>query len=76
MRWRLLVSRTHGKTARDLAEAERSLREAQGARESQQRKLETERKAVTTRLERLVQGNHLAELTLRALTERYDNEGA
>jgi hypothetical protein len=56
-----------------LIEAARSLEQARGDRVDQERKLAEENESVRLRFERLARGNHLAELALRALTERYDH---
>jgi hypothetical protein len=60
------------KASQDLAEAQESLDQARGDRIKQEGLLKQERESVAARLERLAQGNHLAELAFQAFTERYD----
>jgi hypothetical protein len=57
-----------------LEAAERSLADAKADYGEQARKRAAEQ-ALIMRLERLAEGNHLAELVLRAMTERHSGSG-
>ena len=54
-------------------EAVVALRAARAARRDQERKLEQEKEAVISRLDRIAQGNNIARLIVRRLAERIAN---
>jgi hypothetical protein len=64
---------TAGPESKALQRAERSLVQAKASHKEQVRKRDQEQEAVIARLERLAgeDSNHLGELVLQALTERY-----